>query len=291
MIPVAEDTLNAGVEKVMVQVTQGSQTRGSYAANDYIQRDLEKTLGIDATGAGVKDTASSTATEISVIDKQRNVRMDSERRRVLAWYLKGVEKFSSLVARFMTPQLAVPYIGEQPAQAWAQWDRKTWDGRFVFGAKPDSQIKLDAAAERKYALDLYQFLARDPNVNRVALLKDLLQKSNLDPSEIVVEQLPQKPPEIALSLALKGEDFNGPQAQQIREVLAEAGITITQQAVDTTATQLFQQMHLGLRNADGKAVTAAPPVADHGGAAEKVRPLNQQSADQTGQRPGAKPLA
>ena len=292
MIPVEENALINGADKILAQVTQGSQTRGSYAANDYIQRDLEKTLGIDAAATGVKGEGNPTATEITVVDRQRNVRIDSERRRVLAWYLKGVEKFSSLVARFMTPQLAVPYIGTSAVNAWAGWDKQQWDGRFVFGAKPDSQIKLDAASERKFALDIYQFLAKDPNVNRVALLKGLLEKANIDPSEVIIEQLPPKHEDPAISFAFKGEDFLGPQAPQVRDILAQVGIRVSQSAISESGNQLLQQMTLGIRDADGKVAPSGPLApTPHGGTTEKVRPLSQQSADLSGQRPGQKPQA
>jgi hypothetical protein len=290
MIAVEEGMLDQGAERIIAQVTQGSQTRGSYAANDYIQRDLDKTLGIDATGAGVKGEGTSTATEIATIDKQRNVRLDNERRRVLAWYLKGVEKFSALVCARMTPQLAVPFIGQQAANTWAGWDKQKWDGRFVFNAKADSQIKLDAAAERKFALDLYTFVARDPNVNRVPILRNLLEKANVDPGEVLVTQPPKKQEDPALAFSFRGEDLLGPQAPQVREILAQAGIQISPQAIGESANQLFQQVTLGLRDASGKATPAVNGPQAHPGPAEQVRPLSQQSADQTGQRAGQKPM-
>ena len=286
MIPFPPDSLAGGMQTVMAQITQGNQTRGSYVANDYIQRDLEKTLGIDAIGSGVKDSQSATATEIQFVDRQRNVRLDRERRAVLSWYLKGVQKFSALVCRYMTPEYATPYIGQQAAQAWASWDKKTWDGRFVFEAKPDSQIKLDAAAERKFALDLYQFLARDPNVNRTVLLRQLLEKANLDPSEVLVPQVPPKPDIPNIGFTFKGDDLIAPQAQQVREILAQGGIHISQASIDATASQLFQQMQLGIRDATGKAIAATPKPPQHGGVTDKVRPLDQASADTTGQREG-----
>ena len=289
MIPVEEGVLAGGADNIMIQVTQGSQTRGSYAANDYIQRDLEKTLGIDAAATGVQGQGSATATEIATVDKHRNVRIDSERRRVLAWYLKGVTKFSSLVCRFMTPQLAVPYIGTKMSQSWASWNKQQWDGRFVFGAKPDSQIKLDAASERKFALDIYQFLAKDPHVNRAALLKGLLEKASIDPSEVLVAQPPEQHDEPTISFAFKGEDLIGPQAPMVREILAQGGIEISPAAIQESAGQLLQQITLGLRDASGKATPAMAGPAKHGGTTEKVRPLDQQSADLSGQRSGQKP--
>lgn len=291
MIPVQEDALANGIDRIMAQVTQGSQTRGSYSANDYIQHDLDKTLGVDATGAGVAGKGERTATEISAVDRLRNARLDAERRRVLQWYLKGVEKYSALVCRFMTPQLAIPYIGQQAAQTWAQWDKKTWDGRFVFHARPDSQIRLDAATERKFALDVYQMTVRDPRANGEYLLRNLFEKAGFDVTQAMAGPPPPKKPDPpGITFSLKAEDLLGPAADQVREVLAQGGIQISQQAVQASTTQLFQQMSMGIRDASGHAVKAAIHPAEHGGPAEQVRPLDQQSADQSGQRSGQKPM-
>lgn len=284
MVPFPADVLMQGMQTVMAQITQGSQTRGAYTANDYIQRDLDRTLGIDATGSGIKGPGGTTATEIGVVDRARNVRLDHERQRVLAWYLKGVQKFSALVCRYMTPQLAVPYIGQQAANTWAQWDKKRWDGRFVFDARPDSAIKLDAAAERKFALDLYQFTAKDPNVNRIPQLKHLFELAGHDPGESVVEQLPEKKPDSPnIGFTFKGDDFLGPQAQQVRDILAQSGIKISQESIDASATQLFQQMQMGIRDASGQMIKPSAHLASHGGPVEQTRPLDQQSADTAGQ--------
>jgi len=288
LIPFPEGSLVQGMPAVMAQITQGNQTRGSYTANDYIQHDLDMTLGIDAIGSGVKDAQSATATEIGVVDRQRNVRIKKEQRRVLSWYLKGVAKYSALVCRFMTPELAVPYIGEQAAQAWAQWDKKTWDGRFVFQAKPDSQLSLDAAAERKFYLDLYQFLRRDPAVNPPAVLKPLFEHANIDPAEGFAPQAPPKKPEPSIGITFKGEDLIGPQAQMVIEILGQTGIQVSPEAQQTAASQLFQQMQLGIRDGAGRPVKATPQPAEHGGVSEKVRPMDQQSADKSGQRSGPK---
>lgn len=287
MIPFPAGAMAVGMDKLIQQISKGSQSRDSYTANDYVQRDLDKTLGIDAMGSGVQGNSRATATEINVVDRVRSVRLDGEQRQVLSWYLKGVQKFSALVCRYMTPELAVPYIGEAQAQTWATWDKKTWDGRMVFKARPDSQLKLDGAAERKYYLDLYQFLAKDPNINRVELLRELVQRANLDPTKLIVTQLPPKPDIPNLGFTFKGEDLLGPQAQQVREILAQGGITISQEAIDASASQLFQQMQMGIRDASGQMVKATPN-REHGGTTEKVRPLNQQSADLSGQRSGPK---
>ena len=82
-----------------------------------------------------------------------------------------------------------------------------------------------------------------------------------------------------------------PSPPQVREILAQAGIQISQQAIQESAGQLFQQVSLGIRDANGKATPALLKPQPHPGPAEQVRPLSQQSADQSGQRPGQKPKA
>jgi hypothetical protein len=292
LIPVEGDALMAGIDKIMVQVAQGTQTRGSYTANDYIQHDLDRTLGMDSIGAGVSGDSNRTATEIGTVDKIRSVRLDAERRAVLAWYIKGVQKFSSLVCRFLTPQLAIPLIGPAAAQEWAKWDKQNWDGRFVFKARPDSQVKLDAATERKFALDLYQMVAKDSRVDRGKLLENLMVKAGLNPVDIIVPPPEPKKPDPSVGFTFKGDDLLGPQAPMVLEILAQCGIKITPDAVQMSAQELNSQMILGLRDASGKIApqqTHQDGAAPHGGPADKVRPLNQQSADLSGQRPGVKP--
>ena len=289
MIAVEEGALAQGVGSIMVPVTQGTSPRQTYLANDYIQQDIAKTSGIDASGAGVSDDADESATKTAVIDKQRNVRLDKERRKCLRAYLKGVSKFSALVCRYMTPQLAVPYIGQEAAALWGAWDKKSNDGRIAFDAKPDSQIHLDAAEERKYWLDMYQFTAKDPNVVRVQLLHKLFQISGENPDDFVVAELPEQKPDPNIGFTFKGEDLIGPQAAMVIEILAQGGIQISQEARDESAGQLFKQMALGVRDASGKAVpTATSRPQGHGGTADQVRPLSKQSADQSGQRSGPK---
>lgn len=283
LIGVEGGALAAGVGAIMAAAVQGSAPRQTYVANDYIEKDIAKTLALGANQTSVSEDSNKSATEITVMDRAANVRLDNERRRVLQWYLKGVAKFSALVCRFMTPELAIPYLGQQQAMLWGAWDKQASDARLAFTARPDSQIRLDAAAERKFAMDLYQFLAKDPNVRRVELVTNLLEKAGLDAATIVVEELPESKPEPNLAFSFKGEDLYNP---MVREILAQGGIQVSQAAIDEAAGQLFKQVALGLRDASGKAVPAQTRPADHGGPADQVRPLSKQSADKTGNRSG-----
>lgn len=293
MIGVEGGKLAAGVGSIMASAVQGTSPRQTYLANDYIQRDIEKTLAIDATGAGVQDDANETATKTAAVEKNRNVRLDHERRQVLKWYLGLVSKTSALVLRYLTPQTTVAYIGPEASQAWAQLQELVKQGpdqRLAFSAKPDSQIRVDAAQERKFWMDMYQFTAKDPNVVRTKLLEKLFEVAGENPSDFIVQELPESKPDPSLGFSFKGEDVIGPQAAIVLEILAQCGVQISQQAQDQAAGQLFKQMSLGIRDASGQPVpTATKKPAEHGGPADQVRPLSKQSADKTGNRPGPGP--
>ena len=230
---------------------------------------------------GTRSDTERSATEIATITRTANVRLKAEQNRVLGWYLKGVMKFSALVCRYCLPPQAARYIGPTMAQAWTAWDKQALDGRVVFEASPDSQLHLDAAEQARTDLQLYQMVAKDPNVVRVELLKELFSRRGYDPARLVVDKLPEKTPEPNISFRFSGEDLIGPQGPMVRAIMAQAGIDIPQDAVTNAASQLFKQVALGVRDASGKALPPRPRLVEHGGPAEQVRPLTQQTGDET----------
>lgn len=280
--------LAAGVGSIMAQVSQGTSPRQTYIQNDYIEKDLQKTSGMDASGVGVTDDQTESATKTAEVAKARNVRLDNERRRVLQWYLKGVAKFSALVCRYMTPDLVTKYLGPDQAQLWAQWPKEQVDFRMAFTAKPDSQIRLDMRAEREFYLRLYELTRQDPNAVGSELLKNLYERSGMDPQKTVVDQVPEQKPKPNIGFSFKGEDLIGPQAQMVIEILAQGGIQISQAAHDQAASQLYASITAGIRDPSGKVVQATSTPAEHGGPAQKVRRLSQEHGDRASERPGPK---
>lgn len=277
------------------QISQGSSPRQTYLANDYITRDIAKTSGIDATGAGVDDgSGDETATKTAEIAKARNVRLDAERKRILRQYLKAVDsKIAPLVLRFCSdPNRVAELIGPQSAQvylAWRQQILQAGDVRPKFTARPDSQIKLDASQERRFWLNVYNFAAKDPLVNRQALLTKIFTLCGEDPQQYVAPQPPEGKPELSLGFSFKGEDLSPamPQFPITLEILAQGGIQISDQAraeaQDGALNQAIEQALTPVA-ASGKPAQKKPAV--HGGLAEKMGPLSKQDSEQTGNRPG-----
>jgi hypothetical protein len=223
--------------------------------------------------------------------------LDAERKRVLRQYLVGIDKLAALVLRFCSdPQRVSEYIGPQQAEVYLQWRAailEAGDLRPKFTAKPDSQLKLDAAQERRTWLNIYNFAAKDPQVNRAAILRKLFTLLGEDPTGFVTDQMPEQKPEPSLGWSFKGEDVNPMSAQYpiVLEILAQAGIQISPEALQEAQagaqTAMLAQMAGGLMSPTGaspKAATSRP--AAHGGLPEKMGPLSKEQSSQTGERSG-----
>lgn len=277
--------LTHGISTIMAEVVKANASRDNYTANDYIQRDIEKTLAISANAVGQNDPNEGSATQTAIVDRSSQARQAHEQRQVLRWYLKLVDKVSALTCRYLLPPMVVPYIGEEAANVWGQWNKQTIENRLTFSARPDSQIRLDAAAERKFALDVYNFTAQDPNANRVPLLENLHVKAGLDPTKTVVQQLPEKKPEPSVGFSFKGDDFIGPQAPIVIAICQQLGLEIPQEAQQAATEDLATQIVTGARDMTGEVIKQP---AEHGGPAEKIRPLSKQQGERSGERTGPK---
>jgi len=220
---------------------------------------------------GVLNDTEKTATEVNVAQGAADVRLDAERARLLDWYVRGARKFASLLQMFKTDEGYVQILG-QDAQGLQPWDRTRIQGEYVFSVKPDSALRIDAAADRAQALNLYQLLANDPQVNRMELLKSVLLRHNLDPSKVVVETPPQKgvePPRV--SVTLNGDALAAP-SPMLLEVLKQAGMQITPPMVQQTqAAQMVRSV-----------AATVPPSPPHPGAVAEAEPLSKHQLRQDG---------
>jgi hypothetical protein len=273
-------------EGAIKELPQGSMPRESFAIADYIDNDISRSWAMDASQQGVQGE-SQTATAEQIQQSNANARLDYERGIVLQWYCKGVTKFATLVQRYLPVERAAQIVGPQRAQIWDAW-RKAVPSSLAFTAMPDSALRVDQAVDRKQAQDLYSFLANDPYIQkgRAKLLEKLLRKFHIDPSGIVAPPDPGKPEPPKLSLAFKGEDFIGPQAPIVIEILQQQGITISPQNVQLSQAMLQQSLMLaaqaGDKDDEGGGSGGAAPATAHGGKLAQQESLSKHASDQTG---------
>lgn len=245
--------------------------RDNYQFNEIGEKDLRDTWAIRPATV---ETEGRTATEVRDATAVSDVRLDKERTKFLRWFTSGAAKFASLLQQFKDDAAYVEIVGADGQKALQAWDRKAVQGEFVFTAKPDSALRLDADVERRQAANLYNLIGRDPNVRRTELLKALLTKHGLDPDKIVVETPPAepKPEPPKISLALKGEDLVNP---QVLGILAQLGIEIMPQTDPMTGQPVPKPQAPQQAGAPGAPGAAQPMQQPHPGAVPQAEPINK----------------
>lgn len=253
---------NTQASPPMLEMAHPQLGRESFESQAVIERDLTKVNTISANQTGAQQDTTRSATEITTVQRNADVRMEKERNRLLAGFVGGVRKLDALMKRFETAP------GEQPISGYS------------YDIKPDSGMHVDAAADRKFAIDRLNILLKEPHINVDYLLRELAPALRLDASQLIVAPPPPHPAPPKISFIVKGEDLSplAPQYPNMQEALKEAGMTLTPTPL---TPQLVQNAAL--------AKPLKPPtgarMAPHGGAPPMADKVNQHTADLSGETP------
>ncbi len=282
------------------EIPKGTFGRENFAFNDQAQRDIDTAMALGANGGVLRADSPETATKSGQIQNAVDTRLEAERFRVSSYCVKGAMKLFGLIQVYADKPDYVRLEGEAGASQMVEWTKLNIPGPYAFKAKPDSHIRLDAATDREQSLRAYNLLANDPYINRQELVKDVALKFGYDPARLMKQPDPQGPPPAKGSIAFTVQDFIGPAAPVAQELAAQAGFKVSPQAMQAASVfgQLWaqakaeQQQMEAEQKAAQKGGGGAPPTAAetaHGGAAERVPPIDQHQADLTGQLPGPGP--
>lgn len=291
-IPLVGGALSQGIDKVAGQLTQVSQNRENWTGQDYIERDRERILGIGGNQVGAQNKTNRTATEVQTVQRNTEARFEQERQRVLAWYVDLVCLFDAMVLRYADVRTAAKILGPQAAQVWAQ-HKGALAGAYAYEIQIDSGKYIDVEANKRQWLQLLNMIGQSPHVNAVPVLKKLAQAFGLDPAQVVIDQPPQRKPELKTSLAVSAQDLNPsmPQFPLVLEALAQAGYQFSPDAVNAAKAQAQLQATVQAAVAN----TAETPVPQPGTEPPQIQEtlpkmptLNQHQSDESGDRSGPK---
>jgi len=282
--------------------------RDNFKFDEVARGDFELAWSMGARQAG-QDVPGEpvTAEEIRSSQTATDTRLAREQTRVLRWWTTYAEKFGALLQMFKDDPGYAEIVGDDGLKALQAWNRKGGDGiasiagEFLFSARPDSALRLDAQADRQQKTQLYTQLGNDPNVNRVELLKAVLLSYSLDPEKIVVEQLPDKGPEPPrISWSFKGEDLQviDPKTGQpntafplVLSIAQQGGITIPPEAIQNAMTIAQQLMQSAAAIAPPPMPGIGPgPQTGHPGATTPVQPISKHAADRDAMPAPAAPV-
>ena len=227
MIPVEGGRLNAANPPVMPGM-KPQLSRETYAGQDVIERDLERTLALGSNQTGATNPTRRTATEVATMQSSLDTRMAGEQQKVVDFFCVGVRKLDALVQRYSDQPKITQILGEDGQKLWVAWDKGMLAGRFLYTIKPDSQIHTDAAQDRQQDLNFYNLTARDPFINRMELARRLAQKWGFNPDKLVVEPPPQGPPPPNVQVRVQASDLDPrlPQFPFAVAILQQSGYQI-----------------------------------------------------------------
>ena len=293
---------NGDPDQAIKVIQQAAAPPENLAFNAQLTNDISELWALGPNQSGSSQARQTTATESANIAQGVDNRLVKERGRVELWYVRGVEKLSSLLQLFGDDDTFVPIIGDDGKAVMQAWNKQQSPGRFLFRVRPDSSVRTDASEDLDRMLRAYNLLAKDPHVNRVQLLTQIVSKFGFDPAKVLIQQLPPEPPERPKpTISLKGDDLSNPTVQQF--LTANYGITFPPPPAPAPLPAGLPPP--GAPIAPGNAVplppapvmspgTVVPPAlmrtnVPHGGAADRADMLDKHEGDRSAHRPGPRP--
>jgi hypothetical protein len=289
MIPVEGGRLNSATPPV-IPGNKPQLSQETYMGQDVIERDIDRTLALGPNQAGSPNQTRRTATEISTMQASVDTRLAGEQQMVVAFFCAGVRKLDALVQRFSDRPQVTHILGDDGSKVWLQWNKEDIAGRFAYSIRPDSQVHIDAAADRQQDLAFYNLTARDPFINRMELARRLATKWGFNPDKLVAPPPPPGPPQPNVQVRIQASDLDPrlPQFPFALEILQQSGYQISPDAMQNAVMLAGRATDMGSLPDDitPPKDSQAPPNTTHPGAAEKTQALDKHEADRSGQLPG-----
>lgn len=268
--------LDGNGNEIIGEVARADMPKENLAIINVIQQDVDKEWALGGNQNGVTEDTVRSATELSIIQNNINVRQDYERAKLLAQVIRIAEKLGSLIQLFADQEDYIEIVGEDGAKRLEAWDKTRIQGEFAYSAKPDSTQRLDAAQDRKQYNDYLNFNAKNPNINLVELTRIGAQKYNYDPQRIVTQPPPPSPTVESFAVSAKIEDFAGPAGHVAFKMATQVGWKLVPDDLALAQVQ-------GVKMAQAEQAQAEQ---QHGGTADKADVLSKHSGEETGQLPG-----
>jgi hypothetical protein len=290
LVPVEGGRLNVA-QPPIVQGIKPQLSQETYVGQDIIERDIDRTLALGPNQTGAQNQSRRTATEVATMQSSVDTRLAGEQQKVVEFFCAGVRKLDALIQRFSDRKQTIQILGDDGGKLWVSWNKETIAGRFAYTIKPDSQIHVDAAADRQQDLAFYNLTARDPFINRLELARRLALKWGYNPDKLVAPPPPQGPPKPNVQVRIQAQDLDPrlPQFPFAIEILQQSGYQISTEALQNAVLLAGKATAQGSLPDDitpPKDSGLPKPQPEHPGAAEQIEPISKHAADRTGMLPG-----
>jgi hypothetical protein len=237
---------NGPATNAIGEISRATYPRENFEFDRVINQEMSEAWSIGPSQMGQPTPGETTAKEVQETAASAGTRLDYDRAKVLRWFLESVEVLFGLMQLYADQTDYAEMVGEEGAAQLVAWNKDHLKGWYSLEARPDSALRLDAAADRQQALNLFSLLANDPMVDRRMLLQEVLRTHNLNDTKILRQQPPEPQPERPnLSIRLDSDAFDPtrPHALLMYDLLEKYGVQLDPQAVAAArslATKLLQ---------------------------------------------------
>lgn len=269
-----QDTIpvNGPGERAIGEVSRAQWPRENFSFQNVIGSDLDRAWSLSSTQLATSADTSESATKTKLIQSAAEVRLEYEKTRMARYFIGGVEVLAGLLQMFTDTSDYVEIVGPDGVKRLAAWDRGTVNIDVAFDIVPDSAERIDPSTRIERILKLYNLAANDPNINRQALLRQLVEAYGMDPTVVTKEPPPPKDEPPNVSYRFSGEDMLNPMAvalmlkanPDLGAAQIKAAATMIQDSMKALGTvQALPQVGPGGTPPDGTggAPPAAPPPA------------------------------
>jgi hypothetical protein len=225
------------------EIARANYPRESFEFMRIYAGDLDESWSSGSNQMGFNAPGDQTAEEARIVQGNASVSLEHQRAKVLAWILEGAETTLDFMQVHYTLPKYVPFAPPGSEQKLARWTQQDVPGKYLFSARPDGAVRIDANQKKVESLNLYKLVRRDELVDPRPLLSDVFETHVKDPAQMVPPPKPPEPPPPMKppTLSFKGEDMANPLAvalllkttgvmpediQAARMLMAECGIPV-----------------------------------------------------------------
>lgn len=277
LIPVQGGALS-NPDSVMKQVPTLEFGRETYLGLDRFERFRNQILGISENGGAATTQTRRTATETNAVQQNMGARFEKERKRVLKWWLKGIQnKLSPMLIRY-GDRLAVEILGPAKGAKWVQYRDAEMLGSFRFKLSVDSGRYQDIEETRRQKFQALNLLAKHQRMNQDFLLEEVCDAMGWDRTKAILPPPEPRAETVKGALSFNGQDLMGPQAPMVVEALQQMGIKFSPTAV----ANVLARAAMIPPPTDGAGIDATNPNPPHGGAADTAERIDKHQLQESG---------
>ena len=242
---------NGPATNAIGEIARANYPRENFEHDRVIERDLSEVWAIGPAQMGQPTPGETTAEEVRETTSAANTRLDYDRAKVLRWFIECCEVLFGLMQLYADQTDFAEMVGPEGATQLVAWNKEHLKGWYALEARPDAALRLDAAADRQQALNLFSLLGNDPFIDRRSLLQEVLRTHNLVDSKILLPQPPEpKPEKPNIAFRFSGEDLDPtrPSALAVYEILKQSGMQIPDEIIQQAKEQAVRTRTLAAQN-------------------------------------------